>query len=138
MRDPRKLAVACRASTVAVATYRFTTAFPHSERFGLAIQMRRAAVSVASNIAEGCGRGGDRDFLRFLYMAHGSASELAIQLALAVDLGFGSAGEAATLGDEIDHVQRMLNRLTSSVRRKLSRDDDDSRLPKPLLTRQPP
>jgi four helix bundle protein len=123
---------------VAVATYRFTAAFPAAERFGLAGQMRLAAVSVASNIAEGCGRGGDRDFLRFLYMAHGSASELAIQLALAVELGFGSPSAAATLGDEIDHVQRMLNRLTSGVRRKVSRAEDEPRRAKPLLLRQPP
>ena len=120
MRDPRKLQVAIRASALAVATYRFAASFPASERFGLAAQMRRAAVSVASDIAEGCGRGGERDFLRFLYIAHGSASELAIQLAIAVELGFGSPGDGATLADDIDHAQRMLNRLTSSVRRKLS------------------
>ena len=120
MRDPRKLQVAIRASALAVATYRFTAAFPHSERFGVAAQMRRAAVSVASNIAEGCGRGGERDFLRFLYMAHGSASELAIQLAIALELGFGSPGDGAILADDVDHVQRMLNRFTNSVRRKLA------------------
>jgi four helix bundle protein len=126
MRDPRKLQVAIRASALAVATYRFTAAFPGCERFGLAAQMRRAAVSVASNIAEGCGRGGERDFLRFLYMAHGSASELSTQLAIALAMGFGSTGGAA-LADDIDHVQRMLNRLTSSVRRKLSPAEEPAR-----------
>ena len=119
MRDPRKLQVAIRASALAVATYRFTETFSADERLGLAAQMRRAAVSVASNIAEGCGRGGERDFLRFLYMAHGSASELAIQLSIAIELGIGSL-DGATLADDIDHVQRMLNRLTNSVRRKLT------------------
>ena len=124
MRDPRKLQVVIRARALAVATYRFTTSFPAYERFGLTAQMRRAAVSVASNIAEGCGRGGERDFLRFLYMAQGSASEVAIQLAIAVELGFGSPVDAATLADDIDHVQRMLNRLTNSVRRKLATGED--------------
>jgi len=120
MRDPQKLQVALRASGLAVATYRFTAAFPVHERYGLAAQMRRASVSIASNIAEGCGRAGERDFLRFLYIARGSATELDIQLRLALELGFGSPQDGSTLADEIDHVQRMLNRLTSSVRSKVT------------------
>src|SRR6187551_628422 len=93
MRNPNKLAVADRAIELAVAIYRLTSSFPPSERFGLAAQMRRAAVSVGSNIAEGCGRSGNRDFLRFLRIARGSTTELAFQLALSAELGFGDPTE---------------------------------------------
>lgn len=120
MRDPQKLVVSQHAMAIAVAVYRLTYAFPTHERFGLTAQMRRAAVSVGSNIAEGCGRGGERDFLRFLYLARGSATELAFQLALAIELDFGAAGDRALIAHDIDHLQRMLNRFTSALRRKLS------------------
>ena len=120
MRDMRKLEVATRARELAIAVYKGTERFPAHERYGLAAQMRRAAVSIASNIAEGTGRGGEREFLHFLYLAFGSARELAIQVELAIALGFVEAEEGAALGDRTNHVQRMLNRLTGSVRRKLA------------------
>jgi four helix bundle protein len=120
MRDVRKLEVATRARELAIAVYKGTERFPAHERYGLASQMRRAAVSIASNIAEGTGRGGEREFLHFLYLALGSARELAIQVELAIALGFVEAEEGAALGDRTNHVQRMLNRLTGSVRRKLA------------------
>jgi len=123
MRDLRKLKVAARARELVLAVYESTETFPIHERFGLAAQMRRAAVSIASNIAEGTGRGGEREFLRFLYLALGSATELAVQLELAIALGFIEAETGAALRDRTNHVQRMLNRLTGSVRRKLSADD---------------
>jgi len=118
MRDPKSLVVAQRAADLAVAVYRLTSAFPSSERFGLAMQMRRAAVSIGSNIAEGCGRTGDQEFLRFLRIARGSSTELAFQLALAAELGFGTSAQHETLAELVDHVERMLNRLTSSIRQK--------------------
>ena len=121
--------VADGALALAVAVYRLTSAFPASERYGLAAQMRRAAVSVGSNIAEGCGRSGDRDFLRFLDIARGSTTELAFQRDLAVRLGFGTSGEQEAVAEGIDHVQRMLNRLSSSVRQKLKRSQGVSREP---------
>jgi four helix bundle protein len=119
VRDFRRLDVAARARELVIAVYRTTGTFPPNERYGLAAQMRRAAVSIASNIAEGTGRGGNREFLRFLYIALGSATELAIQLDLAIALDFVDAAEGATLVDRTNHVQRMLNRLTGSMRRKL-------------------
>ena len=121
MRDYRRLAVAVEAQSLAVAVYAATTGFPASERYGLAAQMRRAAVSVASNIAEGCGRGGEREFLHFLYVALGSASELAIQVDLAIALELISTIDGVPLADRVNHVQRMLNRLTASRRRTVSR-----------------
>ena len=101
--------------------YSLTGTFPAHERYGLASQMRRAAVSVASNIAEGSGRGGDRELLRFLYIALGSATELAVQLDLAVALELVGANEAASLIDRTNHLQRMLNRFTQDRRRKLTK-----------------
>ncbi|HEU4720541.1 MAG TPA: four helix bundle protein [Gemmatimonadaceae bacterium] len=118
MRDPNKLMVTEQATTLAVEVYRLTSDFPSSERFGLAAQMRRAAVSVGSNIAEGCGRSGDRDFVRFLQIARGSTTELAFQLSVAMELGLGRSTEQARVAETIDHLQRMLNRLTASMRKK--------------------
>jgi four helix bundle protein len=119
MRDPNKLTVVQCAMALAVAVYRLTGEFPAGERFGLAAQRRRAAVSVGSNIAEGCGRSGDREFLQSLGVSRGSTTELAFQLRLARKLGFGSVAACESVGEHLDHVQRMLNRLTNSVRRKL-------------------
>ena len=121
MRDFRKLEVAAHARDLVVVVYESTARFPAQERYGLAAQMRRTAVSVASNIAEGTGRGGEREFLRFLYIALGSATELAIQVDLAMALGFLNVEDGESLVDRTNHVQRMLNRLTGSVRQKLAR-----------------
>ena len=76
MRDHRNLRAFQLADELALLVYRETTGFPREEMFGLTSQVRRAAVSVASNIAEGCGRSTDLDFLRFLDMANGSLREL--------------------------------------------------------------
>jgi four helix bundle protein len=116
MRDQRKLLVTKLARDLAIAVYRLTATFPDDERYGLAAQMRRAAVSVGSNIAEGAGRYGDREFLRFVHIAYASASELAFQLTLAEDLGFGAGVEHARMAEAIDLVQRMLNRLATHLR----------------------
>ena len=120
MRNPNKLAVTEQALALAVEVYGLTSHFPSDERFGLTAQMRRAAVSVGSNIAEGCGRSGDRDFVRFLQIARGSSTELAFQLALAIRLECGRADEHERVAELIDHVQRMLNRLTASMRKRLN------------------
>ena len=79
------------ADELALLVYRETAAFPKEELFGLTSQVRRAAVSVASNIAEGCGRSSDTDFLRFLDMANGSLRELQYQISLANRLGYFTA-----------------------------------------------
>ena len=109
MRDPAKLRVLARATELAGAVYRLVGSFPSHERFGLTAQMRRAAISVGCNIAEGSGRRGERDFVRFLDIARGSTSELAFQLMIAERLDYGSPGEIASVREHLDHVQRMLN-----------------------------
>jgi four helix bundle protein len=111
MQSAKNLVVAEYAHRLAISTYRHTDSFPASERFGLASQMRRAAVSIASNIAEGCGRRSNRELLPYLYIAAGSARELACQLRISTELGVGAASSAGQLSGEARRVIRMLNRL---------------------------
>jgi four helix bundle protein len=84
--------------------------------------MRGAAVSVGSNMAKGAGRAGDREFLRFVHIAYASASELAFQLNIASELGFGDEDDRAKVAEAIDHLQRMLNRLASSLKARRASD----------------
>ena len=85
----RELKIWQRAIELSVAVYRLTGQFPADERFGLTSQLRRAAVSVASNIAEGYGRASRGEFRQFVGMARGSVLELQTQLVIAKELGFG-------------------------------------------------
>jgi four helix bundle protein len=78
--------------------------------------MRRAAVSIGSNISEGCGRRGDRELLNYLYTAFSSAKELAFQLRVSDGLQFGTASERRELSANLDRLERMLNRLTAYLR----------------------
>jgi four helix bundle protein len=116
MQDFRNLEVWRTAHRVVLSAYRVTSALPRDERYGLTSQIRRAAVSVASNIAEGCGRGSDADFARFLQMAMGSASELEYQILLAFELGMLSRESSAALSSENARSRRMLNSLLRKTR----------------------
>ena len=116
MQNADNLRVTRQARGMAKAVYLATEPFPSSERFGLAAQMRRAAVSVGSNICEGCGREGDRELTRYLQIAYGSVSELQFQAALAVDLSFLSAEHGAALLDDVTSTKKMLSRLIKSLR----------------------
>ena len=98
--------------------YRCTAQFPKSEVFGLSAQMRRAAVSVPSNIAEGRARNSSRDFLRFLSISRGSLAELKTQLELAIRLDYADA-ELRSAVAQTDLLGRKLNRLQTSIRAKL-------------------
>jgi len=103
--------------------YRATSSFPSSERYGIVAQMRRAAVSIGSNIAEGCGRHGDRALISFLQIAMGSASELEFQIELSIDLTLLSAVDAETVLSEIRRVKRMLAGLLASLRKQVAMRD---------------
>ena len=97
--------------------------FPASEMYGLTSQMRRAAVSVASNIAEGWGRRSRKDYGRFVLMAQGSNDELRTQLVIAQRLGFGIAEqfcEANSLSDEIGKMLTALHRVLQSPRKHIA------------------
>ena len=92
-------------------TYRLTKTFPRSERYGLVQQMNRASVSIASNIAEGAGRGDTRDFARFLRIARGSACELEAQALMAANLGFVDEEHARVLREHLEKLKASLTNL---------------------------
>ena len=115
--DYRKLDVWRVADDVAVRVYTVTGGFPIAERFGLTSQMRRAAVSVPSNIAEGCGRNGRGDLRRFIQVALGSANELDYQLSLSTRLGYVESPVALELHGEITRVRQMLGSMLRGLGR---------------------
>ncbi|MBI2377988.1 MAG: four helix bundle protein [Deltaproteobacteria bacterium] len=115
MKDFRKLVVWQKAHVLALDVYRATSRFPKEERYGLTSQIRRSAVSVASNIAEGCGRS-EADFGRFLQIAMGSASELEYQLLLASDLTWLEPKSYQALEDQTVEVKRMLTALMRKLK----------------------
>ena len=109
MRDFRKLEVWQKAHHLTIQVYRVTNIFPSDERFGLTSQLRRAAASVPTNIAEGCGRDSERELARFMSIAAGSASEAEYQLLLACDLDYMQDEKYRGLNQEVNEVKRMLN-----------------------------
>ena len=116
MKDFRDLKVWQRAHELVLDTYRLTVDFPSDERFGLTAQLRRSATSIASNIAEGCGRGTDADFARFVQMATGSASEVEYQLLLAHDLKFIDRVPHDDLSSRVVEIRRMLISLLQTLK----------------------
>ena len=113
MRDHRKLKAFELADWLALLAYQETRAFPKGELYGLVSQMRRAAVSVPSNIVEGCARNTEKDYLRFLDDAYGSAKELGYQASLAKRLDY-LATDA--LEERANETARVLNALINSLR----------------------
>jgi four helix bundle protein len=97
-----------KSHELVLLAYRCTVGFPNSERYGLTSQIRRAAVSVPANIAEGCGRNSDADIARFLHIAMGSASELEYLFVVSRDLGFVAADTHTDLQGSVVEVKRML------------------------------
>ena len=117
-RSYRELLVWQKAKALSVAIYRATEQFPRTETYGLTSQIRRAAVSVASNIAEGQGRLTLGEFLHFLGQARGSLLELGTQLAIAVDLNYLKPDVHGKMDHEAYQVLGLLNRLIESLRKK--------------------
>jgi four helix bundle protein len=116
MQDFRNLVVWQKGHELTLRVYQATGTFPKHELFGLTSQMRRAASSVPTNIAEGCGRGSDADFARFLQMAMGSASELEYQLLLSRDLNYLAPDNYEQMNEGVAEVKRMLAGLMQRVR----------------------
>jgi four helix bundle protein len=101
--------------------YKLTSIFPGEEKFGLISQLRRAAVSVPSNIAEGQARRTTGDFIHFISNAEGSVAEVETQLIIAVELSFCSRAQAETCFSVNDELRRMLNALRRSLESKRER-----------------
>ena len=116
MRDHTKLRAFELADEVAVLVYRVTAGFPREEMYGLTSQMQRAAVSVPSNIVEGCARDSQADYLRFLYVAFGSLRELHYQLSLSKRLGFLRNQDLSLLEPKIVETEKVLNGLIRALR----------------------
>jgi four helix bundle protein len=112
----RDLQVWQKSMALAAAIYRFTDRFPKREVFGLTAQMRRSAVSVPSNIAEGHGRLSDRSFALFLGHARGSLYELESQTELAIQLAFAETAAGQEVLEQIHEIARMLNGLLAKIR----------------------
>jgi four helix bundle protein len=109
-----------RAVELSLAIYRLTASFPDSERFGLTNQLRRASVSVASNIAEGYGRSTKGEYVLFLGHARGSNCEVQTQLVISKALGFGSAEDHLKAECLTNEAGRMLVAMISTLRQRES------------------
>jgi four helix bundle protein len=119
MRPHEKLEAWIKAVDFVVAVYRATESFPKEEKFGLTSQIRRAAVSVPANIAEGAGRKSSKEFAHFLSNAQGSASEVETELLIARRLGFMDEGNYTILHASLDEIGRMITGLTRHLEHRL-------------------
>jgi four helix bundle protein len=119
MRDHRNLKAFQLVDELALLIYQVSRAFPREELYGLTSQMRRAAVSIPSNIVEGCARESETEYLRFLEIAYGSLRELEYQISLAYRLGYINSGTpiASNLDKLLDESGKVLAGLIRSFRR---------------------
>ena len=107
-----------KSMVLATDVHRLTTELPRHELFGLSSQLRRAAVSIPSNVAEGAARRTSREFLSFLHVARGSFAELETQLHLAVSIGYLTDAALAPVLGRLDEVGRLLNAVIVGLRRR--------------------
>jgi four helix bundle protein len=117
MRDHSKLRAFGLADEVTFLVYRLTEKFPKEEIYGLTSQIRRAAVSVPSNIVEGCARESETEYLRFLEIAFSSLRELRYQLGLSMRLGYAEPLEYSSCEEKIIETEKVLSALFRSIRR---------------------
>ena len=115
MRPHHKLDAWKQAINLVTDVYKATEAFPREERYGLTSQIRRAAVSIPANIAEGAGRYSNREFAHFLSNAQGSASELETELLISNRLGYLSEKACANLTAPLDRIGRLITGLSKHV-----------------------
>jgi four helix bundle protein len=111
-----RLEVWKRSMNLVTEIYIITAQFPNEEKFGLVSQMRRAAVSIPSNIAEGAARNNRKEFINFLRVAQGSAAELETQLFIAAELNFIDSAQKESLLKEVDEISKMIIGLQRSLR----------------------
>ena len=130
MQNPANLRVTAQALEVARLTYAATASFPDGERFGLVSQMRRSAVSIGSNIAEGCGRDTNASLRTFLHYALGSVSELQFQLTLARSLEVGDDVSSGKLDEALSAMRGMLTKLIGRMRPRPSKNSEPAASPR--------
>ncbi|UCH65564.1 MAG: four helix bundle protein [Ignavibacterium sp.] len=116
MKDFRKLKVWEKAHKITLKFYKITKKFPREDLYGLTSQIRRAAVSVPTNILEGCVRSSDANFARFLYISIGSTSELEYLTHLSSDLKYIENPSSTNLLEEVNEVKKMLITLIKKLR----------------------
>lgn len=115
MRNYRDLQVSSKAHNLTLDLYRLSREFPREETYGVTSQLRRAAVSIAANLAEACGRRTGNELARFVRIAMGSASELGYHLLLSRDLGFMKEADFERTAASLTEVRKMLTSFLSSV-----------------------
>lgn len=108
MRDFKKFNIFERARQFNFDLYECTKSFPESERFGITSQIRRASISIATNIAEGCGRNNDKEFARFLTISYASACEVECILILSTDLKILTQEHFLRLNQKLDEIKKMI------------------------------
>ena len=118
MKDFRTLKVWEKSHTLVLAIYKVTQDFPKNELYGLTSQIQRAAVSVPTNIAEGCGKDSDAELGRYLKIAMGSSSELEYLLMLIHDLNYLTGNQYNQLQDNLVEVRKMLNAFIQKLKAK--------------------
>lgn len=116
MKDFREMKVWHKAHELVLHVYKISSQFPADEKFGLTSQIRRAAVSIPTNIAEGCGRNSDPDFARFLEIAYGSANEVDYLLTLSKDLYVLENQNYQSINAELAEIKKMLSTLVRKIR----------------------
>lgn len=116
MKDFRRLKVWEKAHSLTLEIYKTTARFPREELYGLTSQLRRCSASMGANIAEGCGKEGNRELHRFLQIASGSASELEYELLLARDLKYMADAEYQGIERNLVELRRMLTALMQKIR----------------------
>ncbi len=115
MHNFKELKIWNRAMDMVVEVYKTTEKFPSEEKYGITSQIRRSAVSVPSNVAEGAGKNSDKDFVRFLSIAQGSSYELQTQLILSQRLGFINKDNCDAIVNDISEIQKMNYRFQESL-----------------------
>lgn len=118
MRSHHNLDVWKKAVEFVVEVYKVTDSFPKEEKFGLTSQIRRAAISIPANIAEGAARKSDKEFINFLSIAQGSASEIETELLIAYRLGFFNQTDFNRLCTELDDIGKTITGLANYLKRK--------------------
>ncbi len=114
----KKLLVWQKAFFLSVEVYKITKSFPDEEKFGLVSQMRRSAISISSNIAEGAGRASKKEFVNFLSIAKGSCNELENQVLMSEKLEFMNSNKSAQLQNTCFEILKMISKLISNLKSK--------------------